>query len=77
MTATVYVSYPACSSGIPVALQSSNTSVATVPGTLTIAGGHTSATFTITTFSVTTTTSVNISATSDNVTKSMALTVTP
>jgi hypothetical protein len=48
-----------------------------VPATVTIAGGHTSATFTITTLGVSTTTTVNISATSDNVTKSKALTVTP
>jgi hypothetical protein len=77
VTATVYVSNPACSSGISVTLQSSNTSVASVPATVTVAGGQRSATFTITTFTVTTTTSVNISATSDNVTKSKALTVTP
>jgi uncharacterized protein (TIGR03790 family) len=77
VTATVYISYAACSAGLPVSLQSSNTSVASVPATVTIAGGHTSATFTITTFSVTTTTSVNISATSDNVTKTKALAVTP
>jgi uncharacterized protein (TIGR03790 family) len=77
VTATVYVSYPACSSGLSVALQSSNPSVANVPGSVTIPGGQKSATFIITTFSVSTTTSVNISATSDNVTKSRVLTVTP
>jgi hypothetical protein len=77
VTATVNVPYPACSSGISVALQSSNPSVASVPSNVTIAGGQKSATFTITTFSVTTTTNVNISATSDNVTKSKMLTVTP
>jgi hypothetical protein len=77
VTATVYVSNPACSGGVLVTLQSSNTSVARVPATVTVAGGQRSATFTITTFSVTTTTSVNISATSDSVTKSKALSVTP
>ena len=77
VTATVNLSYPACSSGLSVALQSSNPSVASVPATVTVLGGHNSATFTITTFSVTTTTTVTISATSDNVTKSKVLTVTP
>jgi hypothetical protein len=77
VTATVYVSNPACSSGIPVTLQSSNTSVASAPAAVTVAGGQRSATFTISTFTVTTTTSVNIWATSDNVTKSKALTVKP
>jgi hypothetical protein len=51
--------------------------MASVPSNVTIAGGQKSATFTITTFSVTTTTNVNISATSNNVTKSKVLTVTP
>jgi hypothetical protein len=77
VTATVSLSYSACSSGLPVALQSSNPSVASVPATVTIAGGQKSATFIITTFSVTTTTTLNISASSDNVTKSKVLTVTP
>ena len=77
VTATVYVSNPACSSGISVTLQSSNRSVASVPATVTVAGGQRAATFRITTLNVTTNTTVNISATSDNVTKSKALTVTP
>jgi uncharacterized protein (TIGR03790 family) len=77
VTATVNVSYPACSSGISVALHSSNPSVASVPANVTIAAGQKSATFAITTFSVSTPTNVTISATSDNVTKSKVLTVTP
>ena len=77
VTATVHVSNPACSSGISVTLQSSNPSVARVPATVTISGGKKLASFTITTFSVITPTSVTISATSDNVTKTKVLTVTP
>jgi uncharacterized protein (TIGR03790 family) len=77
VTATVSLSYPACSSGQPITLQSANPSVASVPGSITVAAGQKSASFTITTFTVTTTTSVTVSATSDNVTKSRVLTVTP
>ena len=77
VTATVSTSYPVCSQGLSVALQSDNPGVASVPPTVTIAGGQKSATFVITTAHVSTTTSVNISATANNSTKSKVLTVTP
>jgi uncharacterized protein (TIGR03790 family) len=77
VNATVYTSYPACAQGLPVALQSANPAVASLPSSVTVASGQKSATFAITTSTVTTTTTVNISATSDNATKSKVLTVTP
>ena len=76
LMATVSVSYPACSAGLPVILTSSNPSVASVPADIIVSGGHISATFTIMTAEVTTSTVVTISATSDNVTKTKTLTVT-
>lgn len=77
VTATVFISYPACTQGLPVTLLSSNQAVASVPSSITVAGGQRSATFVITTSQVVSTTMVNISATSDNVTKSKVLSVTP
>jgi hypothetical protein len=46
-TGAVTLSAPAPSGGVPVTLASSNSQVATVPATVTIPGGATSATFTI------------------------------
>ncbi len=60
-----------------VSLKSSNTSVATVPSTLTIDSGSSSHTFTITTKAVTSSTNVTITATSGGVSKTATLTVTP
>ena len=77
VTATVFISYPACAQGLNVSLLSANPSVASVPPSVTVAGGQKSATFVISTSHLTTTTTVNISATSNNVTKSKILTVTP
>jgi uncharacterized protein (TIGR03790 family) len=77
VTATVSISYPACTSGLSVPLVSANPTVARVPPSVTIPGGQRSATFVITTYHVLSTTTVNISATSNNVTKSKILTVTP
>ncbi len=77
ITATVNLSYPACANGLAVTLSSNNPSVARVPASVTIPGGKTSTTFTIVTSTVTTSTIVTISATSDSVTKSKTLTVTP
>jgi uncharacterized protein (TIGR03790 family) len=74
---TVTLAFPACSTGLPVALASDNSAVASVPPTVTVAAGQKNATFTITTTYVVSSTTVNISATSDNVTKSKALTVNP
>jgi uncharacterized protein (TIGR03790 family) len=77
VTATVSTSYPVCSQGLSVSLQSSNPGVASVPSAIAITGGQKSAAFVITTMPVSMTTSVNISATANNVTKSKVLTVTP
>jgi hypothetical protein len=64
------------SSGAVVTLSSSNTAVATVPASVTVAGGATSATFTIPTQMVSTATSVAISAVYGGVSKTATLTVT-
>ena len=77
VTATVSISNPACAQGLSVSLLSANPSVARVPPSVAVAGGQKSATFVITTYHVSTTTTVNISAKSNNVTKSRILTVTP
>ena len=77
VTATVMISYPACAQGLSVSLLSANPSVASVLPSVIVAGGQKSATFVISTSHVSTTTTVNISATSNNVTKSKILTVTP
>ena len=60
-----------------VSLKSSNTSVATVPSTLTIDSGSSSHTFTITTKAVTASTNVTITATLNGTTETGTLTVTP
>jgi hypothetical protein len=59
---TVALSAAAPSGGVVVTLSSSNTTVATVPASVSLAAGATTATFTVSTSSVTTTTSVTISA---------------
>ena len=73
--ATVALSDPAPPGGVVVTLTSSDTSVATVPATATIAEGQTSRTVTVATKVVTTTTTVDISATYDGVTRTKTLTV--
>jgi hypothetical protein len=73
--ATVALSNPAPAGGIVVTLTSSDTSVATVPATTTIAAGQTSRVVTVTTKAVATTTTVDISATYDGVTRTRTLTV--
>lgn len=65
------------SSSLSVALRSSDTSVATVPSSVTVLSGGQSKTFTVTTRAVTTTKAVTISATAGGVTQSVTLTVTP
>jgi hypothetical protein len=59
-----------------VALASSNSQLAVVPGTVTVPAGRTSATFTVNTASVTATSTVVISAAYENVTQSATLTIT-
>jgi trimeric autotransporter adhesin len=60
-----------------VALASSNTVLATVPNGVTIPSGQRSATFSVNTAQVTSTSSVSISATFENVTRSATLTLNP
>lgn len=74
---TVTLTGAAPSGGAVVSLTSGNTSVATVPSSVTVAAGSTSATFTVSTVSVTANTSVTISGTYNGTTKSATLTVTP
>jgi hypothetical protein len=60
-----------------VTLSSSNTAAATVPATVTVASGATSAAFTITTGSVTASTTATISGAFGGTTRSAVLTITP
>jgi hypothetical protein len=76
-TGTVTLSGPAPSGGAQVALSSSDTSVATVPSSVTVAAGATSATFSVSTSAVTASTTVTISASYAGVTKTASLTVHP
>ena len=76
-TGTVTLSGPAPNGGILVSLASDTTSAATVPESVTVPAGSTSATFTVTTLSVTSTTLVNISATLLASQASAAMTVYP
>jgi hypothetical protein len=60
---TVMLGQPAASGGIVVTLASTNPSVASVPGTITVPAGQFSANFTVTSFAVALPTSVTISGT--------------
>src|SRR6266404_2490874 len=75
-TGTVTLSGAASTGGAQVAL-SSNNGAASVPPTVTIAAGATSATFPVNTTAVVTSTPVTISASDGGVSKSATLTVTP
>jgi uncharacterized repeat protein (TIGR03803 family) len=76
-TGTVTLSSAAPSGGSTVSLSSSNTSVATIPSSVTVSSGQTSANFTVTTTSVTTTTTVVITATLGSSSAQATLTITP
>jgi hypothetical protein len=76
-TGTVTLSGPAPAGGAQVVLSSSNTLVARVPASVTVAAGATSATFTLTTSAVSTSTAVAISVAYAGATRSASLTVTP
>ncbi len=76
-TGVVALSGAALSGGVVVALASSNPSVASVPASVTVPQGATSANFTVTTTPVSVSTSVNISATYAGLTKTAPLTVLP
>ena len=75
-TGTVTLSGAASTGGAQVAL-SSNNGAASVPPSVTIAAGATSATFPVNTTAVVTSTPVTISASDGGVSKSATLTVTP
>ncbi len=72
---TVILSRVAPSGGARVTLNSSNGLIAAVPASVIVASGRTSATFTVTTNRVKTTTSVEISGVSGGLTKRDSLTV--
>ncbi|HTF26536.1 MAG TPA: S8 family serine peptidase, partial [Candidatus Limnocylindria bacterium] len=74
-TGTVTLSGPALTGGAAVSLSSSSTSTATVPASVTVAAGASSATFTVSTSAVTASTPVTISASYAGVTKTASLTV--
>jgi len=73
---TVTIAQPAPTGGVFVAL-SSNSPSAGVPAELNIAGGATSATFTVTTKGVDSQTTATITAGNSTASKSVALTITP
>ena len=74
---TISLSNAAPAGGVVIGLASSNTEVAKVPATLTIAGGATAVSFTIDTSTVTTSASVTIIASYATVTRSTSLMVRP
>lgn len=76
-TGTVVLDRPAPAGGALVSLSSSNPAMASVPASVTVAAGASSAVFTVTTSSVASTRTVDISASRRGVTKTAALTVQP
>ncbi len=76
-TGTVTLTAAAPSGGFVVNLSSSNSAVASVPSSVTVPAGQTSATFTVTTQAVSSTTTVTITATAGNVSRQATLTVNP
>jgi hypothetical protein len=76
-TGTVTLTGAAGSNGVPVTLSSANSVVVTVPPSVTVGSGATSATFGITTSAVTTQTLVTVSATYGGATRTTTLTVNP
>ncbi len=74
---TATLTSAAASGGAVVTLSSSNTSVATVPASVTVAAGATSVTFTVSTVSVTTSTPATISGAFGGATRTATLTVMP
>ena len=76
-TGRVTLSSGAPSGGAVVALSSGNTAVATVPASVTVAAGATSATFPATTAAVSTSAPVTVTAAYNGVARTATLTVTP
>lgn len=74
-TGTVTLTSAAPTGGVVVALNSDDTAAATVPASVTVAAGATSATFPITTFSVANSQSSIITGTAGGVTKGTPITV--
>ena len=74
---TVSLSQAAPSGGADVQLQSSNAAAATVPGTVSIPAGQTSATASLTTVEVNASTSVEITALYDGTVSGVALSIAP
>lgn len=76
-TGTVTLTAAAPSGGFVVNLSSSNSTVASVPTSVTVPAGQTSATFTVSTTAVSTTTTVTITATAGGISRQATLTVNP
>jgi hypothetical protein len=76
-TGTVRLTLAAPTGGLVIALSSANPSVATVPASVTVAAGSTSATFTIITTPVATQTAVAITASAGTVNMTATLTMNP
>src|SRR5262249_19111821 len=76
-TGTVTLTSAAPASGAVVTLSSSNTTVAGVPASVTVAAGATSANFSITTTGVTAATSVTVTGSFGGVSQTATLTVNP
>jgi hypothetical protein len=76
-TGTATLSGPAPAGGAQVTLSSSNTSVATVPSSVTVAAGAITATFTVSTGAVSGSTGVTISASYGGASKTASLTLIP
>ncbi len=77
VTGTVTLSGPAPKGGLVVSLSSSNSPAASVPGSVTIAAGRTSATFRVAHSKVSQQTSATLTGTLSGVSKTTTLTVTP
>jgi uncharacterized protein (TIGR03790 family) len=75
--ATAMLTGPAYAGGVTLTLSSSDSSVATVPGSVTVPQGATSVAVPVTTFPVPSSTPVTIAASSNGTVKSATLTVTP
>jgi len=75
--ATVFVSAPAPSGGLVVAVTSSDTNAAVVPAAVTVAEGQTGATFTVSTYPVGSDTTVTITVSHGGVSKSATLVLRP
>ena len=74
---TLTLSVPASSSGVVIQLGTSGSTIASVPSTLTIPPGQSSATFTLTTKPVNATGSVMVTARLNSVIKSVTLQIAP